>query len=520
MRLSNNAKLSILFILVFIGTALLFDYHKIFHYPPSGSHTWRQTDCTSIVQNYYQNGMHFLEPQVQHALGGESKAAPSEFPILYYITAAIFHLTQPHDGILRVIDMLILFFGFFGLSKISFGLTKDYFYALAVPLIIFASPVVGYYTFNFIPNIPALGLSFLGSYFFYQFFISENKRWWIASIGSFLFAGLLKIPTLIPFVAILCVLFLEKLNLVQFKSEGKIFKKGWWNLLAFASVFAVIAAWVFWMIQYNNTNQCGIFLAKAKPLWSLKEPYITETWHWIIQKGAPQYHHRITRYFVFGIAFLMILFFRKKQPKLLYTFNLLIFLGALASFILFFRQFFIHDYYAIELMIFPAMTLITFFYVLKNSFPKISNHIVTKTLFALFIAFNLYSTRTYVVERHDPEFRNNKGYNYSFYKTAELRQFLADLDIKYPNTAITMEDVSPNTNLYYYNLKGWSGFAINERPFPPKLTNHFLKDWKAEYLILSDSMYLKHENVIPFLDHHLGTFDNSIFVYDLRPYRK
>jgi len=171
-------------------------------------------------------------------------------------------------------------------------------------------------------------------------------------------------------------------------------------------------------------------------------------------------------------------------------------------------------------MVFPAITLITFFFIFKNNFPKISNHIVTKILFAAFILFNLFSTRTYILNQYDPAFKLNKDYNYSFYKTAELRQFLSDLNIKYPNTALTMEDISPNTNLYYYNLKGWSGFAINERPFPQNLTNHFIRDLKAEYLILSDSMYLKHENVLPFLDHHLGTFDNSIFVYDLRPYRK
>ena len=508
------------FILTFIGVSLFFGYHQIFNYPPSGSHTWRQTDCTSIVLRYFQNGMNFFEPQVQHTLNGESKAAPSEFPILYYLTAAIFHLTGKHDGVLRVIDILILFLGFFGLSKITFGLTKDLFYSLAVPLILIASPVVGYYGFNYIPNIPALGLSFLGSYFFYQFYISENRKWWIASIATFLFAGLIKIPTLIPFVAIFCVFFLEKLNWINFKSEGNIFKKGWWNLLAPLIVFGIIASWVFWMIQYNETNKCGIFLAKAKPIWSLVEPQITETWHWIIQIGAPQYHHRITRYFIFGAAFCLFFFFRKKQSKLLYTFNVLIFLGAMAGFILFYRQFFVHDYYSIELMVFPAMVLITFFSVLKNSFPKISNHVVTKILFTVFIGFNLMQTRGYIQDRYDPEFKNNKSYNYSFYKTKELQSFLTDLGINYPDKVIAMEDVSPNTLLYYYNLTGWTGFAINERPFPPKLTNHFLHDWRAEYLIISDASYLKHENVIPFLDHHLGTFDNSIFVYDLKPYRR
>ena len=520
MNLSKKSTLNILFILTFIGISFLFSYHKIFHYAPSGSHTWRQTDCTSIVQNYYQNGMQFFEPRVQHNLNGDSKAAPSEFPILYYLTAAIYGITQPHDGILRLINWGLLLIGFWGLTKITFGLTKDTFYSLSVPLLLVASPVIAFYSFNYIPNSPALGLCFLASYFFYEFFKTEKQSWWIASILTFLFAGLLKIPTLVPLVAIFGVLFLEKMNWVRFKSEGTIFKKGWWNLIPFIIVFAIIGSWITWVINYNEVNRCGIFLAKAKPLWSLKEPLITQTWHWIILKGAPTYHHRITRYFIFGAAFLLILFFRKKQPKLLYAFNILIFLGALFSFILFFRQFFIHDYYAIDLMYFPAIVLISFFYVLKNKFPKIGNHLVTKILFAGFIGFNLYMTSLNVQDRYDPEFKFNKHVNYSLHKTDELRQFLSDLGIKYPNTALAMEDDSPNTNLYYFNLKGWSGFAINDKPFKPKLTNHFIHELKVEYLIMSDSTHLKHENMQPFLDHHLGTFDNSIFVYDLRPYRK
>ena len=160
----------LIFTTIFIAVSFVFDFHKIFNYPPSGPHTWRQTDCTSIAKNYFQNGMHFFSPQVHHHLNGESKAAPSEFPILYYLTAAIYHITGEHEGVLRLLNVLILFFGFWGLSKIQFGLSKDLFYSIAVPMIIFCSPVVAIYGFNFIPNIPALGFTFLGSYFFYQFF--------------------------------------------------------------------------------------------------------------------------------------------------------------------------------------------------------------------------------------------------------------------------------------------------------------------------------------------------------------
>jgi len=173
-----------------------------------------------------------------------------------------------------------------------------------------------------------------------------------------------------------------------------------------------------------------------------------------------------------------------------------------------------------DLFYFPAIVLISFFYILKKHYSKISNHIITKSLLAIFLVFNLYGTSQNIKDRYDPNFKFNKNYNYSFYKLNELRQFLSELGIQYPNTVLSMEDVSPNCNLYYYNLKGWSGFALSGKPFSPKLTDHFIHELRVEYLILSDSTYLKHENIQPYIDHHLGTFDNSIFVYDLRPYRK
>jgi hypothetical protein len=39
----------------------------------------------------------------------------------------------------------------------------------------------------------------------------------------------------------------------------------------------------------------------------------------------------------------------------------------------------------------------------------------------------------------------------------------------------------------------------------------------AEFLIVTDEEYLKHEHLKDFIKHPLGSFENSIFVFDLRP---
>ncbi|MFK7771923.1 MAG: hypothetical protein AB8F94_07280, partial [Saprospiraceae bacterium] len=98
----------------------------------------------------------------------------------------------------------------------------------------------------------------------------------------------------------------------------------------------------------------------------------------------------------------------------------------------------------------------------------------------------------------------------------EARAFLKNLGIEYPQKVITMPDVSPNFNLNYFNLKGWNEYAISTQPFEPWAFYSF-KEMGAEFLIVTDKKYLKHEHLKEFIQHPLGSFENSIFVFDLRP---
>ena len=284
----------------------------------------------------------------------------------------------------------------------------------------------------------------------------------------------------------------------------------------FLSVFAIIAAWIFWVKYYNELHNCTIFITKTRPIWSLVEPAITETWHWVIKKGAPEYYHRITRYIVFGSAFFLLFFLRKKQPKLLYIFNLFIFLGMVGTFLVFYRQFFVHNYYAIEMMVFPASVFITSFYLLKNKFPKIGNHFSTKIIIALLVIFNLTNAQESIEKKYEEYDIFNEKYACTFSKKIEARTFLKDLGIEYPQKVISIPDETPNFNLNYFNLKGWTEYAIPGHPFEPWVFYSF-KEMGADYLIVTDEKYLDHDHLKEFIQHPLGSFENSIFVFDLRP---
>lgn len=509
----------VFFLLLILLVSWWFHYFEIFHYAPYGSHSWRQTDSVSFIQNYYNNGMDFFNLKIHHVASGEGYGAASEFPILYYISAGFWNIFGPHDGILRIIDFALLLLGLFSISRLTLHLTHDIFYALIPPILMMGSPVIAFYGFNFIPNAPALGLCFMGMLFYYYYFKSQKSKWLIFSWFAFTLAGLLKVTVLVPFLALLGIFLLEKLNIVQFKSDRKIFEKGWLNLLFWFTSFAIIGGWILWVKNYNEVHQCFFFITKARPIWSLVEPEITQTWHWIIRDGTPQYFHQYTRYIIFGALFILLFFWRKKQPKIIYALNLLIFLGTLGCFLVFYRQFFIHDYYAIELMVFPASVCISFLYVLKNSYPKISNHLITKILVVAFIIMNLNHTEKSIESRYANEVIFNREYDVTTYKKWEAQTFLNSLGIKYPEKVIAVPDVSPNFNLNYFNLLGWTEFALDPRPFDSWIFESF-KNEGANYLIVTDKNYLTHKNLESHIKHPLGNFENSIFVFDLRPLKQ
>jgi len=506
----------ILFLLSILGVSWFYNYFEIFNFAPFGPHSWRQTDSCAFVQTYYNHGLDFFQPRIHHNIFGEGFGSPSEFPILYYLSAIIWNLFQPHDGILRLVNFSILSLGYFSASRITLHLTNDLFYAISVPLLLMGSPILAFYGFNYIPNIPALGLSLTGTLFFYYFFKTEKQKWLFFSCVTFLFAGLLKVTVLIPFITILIIFFFEKFHLIKFKKRGKIFKRGRINLFLFFSVSAIIISWIFWVKYYNDLHSCTIFITKTRPIWSLSKSAIIETWQWVTIDGAPDYYHRISRYVIFSLAIILLIFLRKKQPKILYFFNLFIFLGMIGTFLVFYRQFFVHEYYAIEMMVFPTSVFISSFYLLKNQFLKVGNHILTKSVILIFIIFNLINAQKFIDNKYQESYIFNKSYDPSYSKKLEARVFLKKLGIEYPQSVISIPDISPNFSLNYFNLKGWNEYAISPRPFTP-WTFYQFKKMGAEFLIVTDEEYLKHEHLKDFIKHPLDSFENSIFVFDLRP---
>ena len=126
--------------------------------------SWRQSDVAAIARNFSQTGFHLAYPQIDWA-GDAPGYVGTEFPILPFVAAVCYKVAGTHEWIGR--SQGVIFFAislpfFFLLVREIFGSTAaiwaTFFFAFA-PLNIFAGR-------SFMPDVPSLGLSIIGLYFF------------------------------------------------------------------------------------------------------------------------------------------------------------------------------------------------------------------------------------------------------------------------------------------------------------------------------------------------------------------
>jgi len=507
----------LLFILLFLGICLFYNFQDIFQYSPRSFHQWRQSDSASIALNYYRDGLNFFKPRVHYVMGGEGYVTGAgEAPIFYYIVALFYKVFGPHDGIFRLLSVFTLLMGFYLLSKIILEQSKDIFAALAIPAIIMGSPVIAFYSFNFTPNIPAQGIVLIGIWFFYRFFQKGQLSLFYWSMFFMAVAGLIKVSALISFFIIIGLWLIEYLNIYKFKNGGKLFKNNQKIIPAFLMVIVVILCWKWVADYYNEVHQTNYFLSKIQAIWSIDAAAKENIWNKIIDKRLPSYFHPVTFWTILGIGCFILLAPRKHRAIGYFSF-LLLTLGCLSFFLLMFKQFEQHDYYAIELMLWPIAICTMALFLLKRYLPFILTKWWFRAIIAVAIMFNFYYTKSHLVFRYDQNSIYMSHFNVSFYKKTKLQYFIKDLGIQYSNKVISAPDLSPNNTLYYLNLRGWTEYFMGSS-LNSLVMEYFISSG-AEYLIINDAKYLDFEELKPFYKYPMGAFENSIFVFDIRPYK-
>ena len=209
MKKQIKFKREYLLVIALIGISFLYGYHIIAFHPPYSTHQWRQTDGLSIALNYHKEGMNFLEPKM-HFQYSEQGRAIGEFPIIYYLNAAIWKFTGQSYFTARLLNLLLVFAGLLALYKTIYLIIKSQFTALFIPLFVFSSPLIAFYSNNFPVNVPALSIVFICWYFFVRYFQDKKIAYLIFFSGFASLAILLRTTMAIGLCPIFLLFILEK----------------------------------------------------------------------------------------------------------------------------------------------------------------------------------------------------------------------------------------------------------------------------------------------------------------------
>ncbi len=512
----NSQKSKIYNILFFVSLFFIcfyFDFFIILKSDFQSQHVWRQTDSASQALNYYQRNMNFFQPEVHNLIDGDSHTL-AEFPITYYLSAILMQFFGPQNWTIRIVNLAFFLIGVFYFFKLNLKICDNFLLALFSSLCLFCCPVVVFYASSSVPNSAALGMIFVAGWFFYCFQDTQKINFLWKSMLLFSIAGMIKPTLLVTYFALLGVWMYDVLHKKQ--EDRAVFKQPISQLIPLSLVIFCLLIWriyVYWYVTKHHSET--FFLSHVMPIWDMNSDDITATWRWMKNFWVKISFGRLLMQLFLGV-FIATIFYFRRFPKWLYAFWLLTLLGSIGIACLFFQQFSIHDYYAIDfypLFAVALMALAAVFSILKNN--------VTKNLIIIFLGFILFQNILHSKADLSDRYNYVKPYdhekNSSFFKQKELQLFLDSLHIDKKDFIVSIPDFSPNTNLYFLNRKGLTNYNFVYIKLEAEKISDVLQRNNCKYLIVSN---INSQIVKPFAylmtdDKLRGVFDNSIYVYQL-----
>ena len=502
-----DKKYYILFFVAVLAISIHFKYLDILFYYPQSADMWRQADCASFAFNYYQHGMHFFEPEIHNLLSGSGKAV-GEFPIIYYCVAFLYKIFGPHIFIFRLFNLVIFYFGLTALFKLTYRLTSDIFFAIVTPLLFFSTPLVLFYANNFLSDVPSVSFVFIAFNYILSYKESHKlKHFWIAML-FFTLAALLKANSIIVFVALGSLFFIEWNNW-GVEEKTKIFKHNLINALGFAASLILVIVWYRWVIHYNETNHSIFLGTQAWPGWPLWEVSNED-----FVSSLVVFFHNLNELFTLplSVLFLFLLLFvllnLNSLPYLLKGTFILLITGMVIFYMFFYVGFRNQSYYYINLLVLPIFTFICSAIIVSKKLPFVFNSNVFRFLIFGLLLVSIYNGKASTKVFYRDGWKHAK-LNKNFYDKA-FPSYLKSIGITPSDTVLSVPDDTPNTSLYMLNTKGWSNYGFEYGKLTIRAIENKIKNG-CKYLVVSDSTLLSDSTLIPYLNTPIGNFGNIYF---------
>ncbi|MEI6122783.1 MAG: glycosyltransferase family 39 protein [Bacteroidota bacterium] len=515
--------------------AYFYHYHHVLFYTPQSIHQFRQADCLSIALNYYQGDMNFFKPELHNQMsqGGNSGFAMGEFPIIYYLVAVLWKIFGLHLWLYRFVVIVITFIGLLALFKTFEGVLKDSVWALLLTVLFFTSPIVAFYSNNYLTNMPAFSFALVGWYYFYEFYKKHRTRFLYVSMLFFALSGLLKVSSAISYALVLCIFVFELTGWIKFRNQKKLFNKPAKQFVPILIVPLLILFW-YWFANKFNTYYGGSYTFNSVwPIWKMTSVQIAEVWNGFTTFTLHQLFS-ITNLWFSALMFVSIMVFvalKKIRKVHLFVLCILI-LGTVFYSLCWFNAFGNHDYYLIDLLMLYLFVCLLFFVGLKNISSRIFNSYITKGVFCVFLVFNILFCQNnmkmrYWIDINKPERFTNQfeiggwAYMHEVYikkqKAYEtLSYYLREIGVTPKDKVISIPDGSINISLVLMNQKGWTSYGFDCKTQGERIRK--LMNLNAKYLLINDSVVYNDSTIMPYTRYYMGSYEN-IDIYDLQMIR-
>jgi hypothetical protein len=457
-------------------------YSEQIHFWPQGIHEWAQADRLSLALNFYDHGMDFFHPRTNNLYSADGITGV-ELPLQSYIAALCGKVIgRGHiSACFRLLDILITCTGLVFLFMACYKRTKDLLFSMFTPLFMFMTPILIYYTCNYIPDSAACSLAFISFYFILGYIDTNSTRKLVWAVAVLTLAALIKTSVGLYLMGFLGFVFLQRIaNIKGFSKKQNLF----FVLSGICSFAAILAQYTY--NQYLNTKyHSTVFLARPNPFenWERVRNYFEgnfkHVWsrEYMLLSQYPLYVALV----VVGIMLLLRSTTGKKQLRLL----LLFFLGTVAVGYIMGGQLPMHDYYAVSMFLplwgFGLLISVIGIrqYIAQADALKI---IRTGLLSALVICF-------FFADYHSHQ-RLLLGYiGLSPYEPLWFvggEKVLEELHVPADERIVMIYEDAPNTGLIYFNRRGYS--------MPPKRMRDgnwlraFVKKTKA-YTVVFDTAW-------------------------------
>jgi hypothetical protein len=497
----------VLFIVALLCVYAFTGIFSILNERPQSIHLFAQADRASVALSYYEEDMNFFRPQIHH-VENETGRVGMEFPLMNYLAAVSYQLFGFDEFYYRLLMLILASLGFIAAFRLAANILENDLLAGLISLSWLCSPIILYYSPNFLSGIASLSFAMMA---WYCFFCRSSKI--SGNIALFLLLSLAGLTNISSGISIIAMLMLVMIKMTFPLKAGELLKRipaGKPTLIAILASFPLILSWYFYSTWLKEFYSSGHFLMNTMPPNSLAEAI--EVFRYFLAMWFTDIYAKLS-WALIAVSMIFTFVLLKKADKSLLAVSLLLIMGNAAFFFLMFRQFADHDYYLIPLMTPFFFILLTAAATLKQYYSKhkYEQYISYAKIILLLVLLIPALTNAAKVQSYRYNYIgfNQMGVDYEAYAT--LEKSLNQHGITREHTIISFNDISFNISLYLMNRKG-----ITYPEWGDQVDMAYRIYRIGDYIVANDTSHIKFASIKRFMEKPYFTHDGlMIFKIDL-----